>query len=85
MDTTATRQEIILHGQPQAPLAAEYCVRTLGELNYSLNAALAERLLADDRRTLVVLKRASNDFRSACATGVDEDYNGIVRALVRFR
>src|SRR5882724_2199426 len=66
LDRFARWREVTGGGQTQRPVAA-------AERDDGLHRALAERARADQRRALVVLQRAGDDFRGRCRAAVDQD------------
>src|SRR5438270_1271045 len=64
VDRTAGRSEVVAHRQLQR--------RSVRELARRLDAALTERLAADDDRATAVLLRRRDDLRRARRTAVDE-------------
>src|SRR5579864_327480 len=66
LDRLAGRRVVARRGQAQRAIAA-------AERNDGLHRSLAERAGADQRRALVVLQRAGDDFRRRSRAAIDQD------------
>ena len=64
-------REVLRHGELQR--------RVVLELVQDLHRALAEALLADDQRAIVILERAGHDFARGRAHAIDQQDDGVAR------